>query len=145
MSEVVETDKVLEKLHENNYDLNVLTPEELENLQNNAPAIIDAISKLGKVGSEAQDKVYKTIDKAIEIFSQQLSVPNLSEEARDKLNDRIERMVDKAFQKDTEFKKFLIGMAYVGIGGGVLVLAGKNPEIRQSALNLLSKGKTIKD
>jgi uncharacterized protein (DUF2344 family) len=141
MSEVVEFDKVLDKLNENNYDLNVLTPEELENLQNNAPAIIDAISKLGKVGSEAQDKVYKTIDKAIEIFSEQLNDPNLSEEARDKLNDRIERMVDKAFQKDTEFKKLLLGMVYVGIGGGVLVLAGKNPEIRKSALNLLTKGK----
>lgn len=141
MSEVVEIDKVLEKLNENNYDLNVLTPEELENLQNNAPAIIDAISKLGKVGSEAQDKVYKTIDKAIEIFSQQLNDPSLSEEARDKLNDRIERMVDKAFRKDTEFKKLLLGMVYVGIGGGVLVLAGKNPEIRKSALNLLTKGK----
>ncbi|SDZ59815.1 hypothetical protein SAMN05421736_12018 [Evansella caseinilytica] len=141
MSEVVEIDKVLEKLNENNYDLNVLTPEELGNLQNNAPAIIDAISKLGKVGSEAQDKVYKTIDKAIEIFSEQLNDPSLSEEARDKLNDRIERMVDKAFQKDTEFKKLLLGMVYVGIGGGVLVLAGKNPEIRKSALNLLTKGK----
>jgi uncharacterized protein (DUF2344 family) len=141
MSEVVEIDKVLEKLNENNYDLNVLTPEELENLENNAPAIIDAISKLGKVGSEAQDKVYKTIDKAIGIFSEQLNDPNLSEEARDKLNDRIERMVDKAFQKDTEFKKLLLGMVYVGIGGGVLVLAGKNPEIRKSALNLLTKGK----
>ncbi len=141
MSEVVEFDKVLEKLNENNYDLNVLTPKELENLQNNAPAIIDAISKLGKVGSEAQDKVYKTIEKAIEIFSEQLSDPSLSEEARDKLNDRIERMVDKAFQKDTEFKKLLLGMVYIGIGGGVLVLAGKNPEIRKSALNLLTKGK----
>jgi uncharacterized protein (DUF2344 family) len=141
MREVVEIDKVLEKLNENNYDLNVLTPEELENLQINAPAIIDAISKLGKVGSEAQDKVNKTIDKAIEIFSQQLNDPNLSEEARDKLNDRIERMVDKAFQKDSEFKKFLLGMVYVGIGGGVLVLAGKNPVLRKSALNLLTKGK----
>lgn len=140
MSETVEIDKTLIKLKENNYDLTELTSEELEVLSKYSPEIIKAINNMGQLGLKSQEKVYGTIDKAIEIFSEQLTNPNLSEEARDKLNDRIERMVEKSFQKDSEFKRWMVASVWVGVGGATLALA-KNPEIRKSALKLLTKGK----
>ena len=97
---------------------------------------------MGELGLKSQEKVYSTIDKAIEIFSEQLKDPSLSEEARDKLNDRIERMVDKSFQKDSEFKRWMVASVWVGVGGAAFALA-KNPEMRKSALKLLTKGKPI--
>ncbi|MBU8791363.1 hypothetical protein [Oceanobacillus caeni] len=141
MSEKVIIDETLIKLKENNYDLSELTSTELETLLKYSPEIIKAINNMGEVGSKSQEKVYSTIDKAIEIFSEQLKDPNLSEEARDKLNDRIERMVEKSYQKDSEFKRWMVASVWVGVGGTALALAGKNPEIRKSALKLLTKGK----
>ncbi len=142
MSETVEIDKALTKLKENNYDLTDLTTTELEILLEYSPEIIKAINKMGELGLKSQEKVYSTIDKAIEIFSEQLKDPSLSEEARDKLNDRIERMVDKSFQKDSEFKRWMVASVWVGVGGAAFTLA-KNPEMRKSALKLLTKGKPI--
>lgn len=141
MSEKVELDQTLIKLKENNYALSELTPAELVNLQKYAPPIFEAASKMGELGSKAQEKVYSTIDKAIEIFHEQLKDPNLSEEGREKLNDRIERMVEKSFEKDTEFKKWMVALVCVGVGGSALVLGGKNPVVRKAALNLITKGK----
>ena len=143
MSEKVMIDKTLIKLKENNYDLTELTSTELETLLKYSPEIIKAINNMGEVGSKSQEKVYSTIDKAIEIFSDQLKDPSLSEEARDKLNDRIERMVEKSYQKDSEFKKWMVASVWVGVGGAALTLAGKNPEMRKAALKLLTKGKPI--
>ncbi|SDQ81080.1 hypothetical protein [Virgibacillus salinus] len=143
MSEKVEIDKPLIKLKENNYDLTELTSTELETLLKYFPEIIKAINNMGEVGSKSQEKVYSTIDKAIEIFSEQLKDPSLSEEARDKLNDRIERMVEKSYQKDSEFKRWMVASVWVGVGGATLALAGKNPEMRKAALKLLTKGKPI--
>lgn len=143
MSEEVEIDKTLIKLKENNYDLTELTSTELETLLRYSPEIIKAINNMGEVGSKSQEKVYSTIDKAIEIFSDQLKDPSLSEEARDKLNERIERMVEKSYQKDSEFKRWMVASVWVGVGGAALALAGKNPEMRKAALKLLTKGKPI--
>ena len=143
MSEKVEVDKALVKVKENNYDLTKLSSTELEILLKYSPEIIDAITKMGEVSSKSQEKVYSTIDKAIEVFSEQLKDPNLSVEARDKLNDRIERMVEKSYQKDSEHKNWLVASVWVGVGGAALTLAGKNPEMRKAALKLISKGKPI--
>lgn len=143
MDEQVDFGQTLIKLKENNYDLSELSPIELEILQRYAPEIIGAASKLGEVGSKAQEKFYSIVDKAIDIFHEQLKDPNLSEEAREKLNDSIERMVELSFEKDTEFKKWLGALVWVGIGGGALALAGKNPAVRKAALNLLTRGKQI--
>lgn len=142
MSEKVEIDKTLIKLKENNYDLTGLTSTELETLLKYSPEIIKAINNMGEVGSKSQEKVYSTIDKAIEIFSEQLKDLSLSEEARDKLNDRIERMVEKSYQKDSEFKRWMVASVWVGVGGAALAFA-KNPEMRKSALKLITKGKPI--
>ncbi|CDO04296.1 hypothetical protein BN988_02850 [Oceanobacillus picturae] len=142
MSEKVEIDENLIKLKENNYDLTELTSTELEILLKYSPEIIKAIINMGEVGSKSQEKVYSTIDKAIEIFSNQLKDSSLSEEARDKLNDRIERMVEKSYQKDTEFKRWMVASVWVGVGGAALTLA-KNPEMRKAALKLISKDKPI--
>lgn len=141
MNEKVELESVLVKLEENNFDLSELTPTELKYLQMYAPAIFEAAKKMGEMGSKAQEKVYSIIEKAIEIYHEQLSDPNLSEEGRDKLNDRIERMVEKAFEKDSELKKWVGTLVCVGVSGVALTLAGKNPGIRKAALNLLAKGK----
>lgn len=143
MSEAVEVANALVKVKENNYDLTKLSSTELEILLKYSPRIIDAITKMGEVSSKSQEKVYSTIDKAIEIFSEQLKDPNLSQEARDKLNDRIERMVEKSYQKDSEHKKWLVASVWVGVGGAALTLAGKNPEMRKAALKLISKSKPI--
>lgn len=94
---------------------------------------------MGEVSAKSQEKVYKTIDSVIAIFSDQLKDPNLSEEAKDKINDRIEGLVDKAYSKDSESKIFMAGLILLGIGG--TAFAVKNPEIRKTALKLLTKGK----
>ncbi|WP_233713289.1 hypothetical protein [Lederbergia citri] len=95
------------------------------------------------MGLKSQEKVFSIIDRAIEIFSEQIKDPNLTQEARDNLNDRIERMVDKAIQTDSGFKKWMVGLVWVGVGGGALALAGTNPEVRKAALKLLNKSKPI--
>lgn len=61
-----------------------------ETLLKHTPEVINAVSNMGEVGSKSQDKVYSTIDKAIDVFSEQLKDDNLTDETRDKLNDRIE-------------------------------------------------------
>ena len=139
MSEKIESDEILIKLKDRNYDLNGFTSKELENLQKHYPKIVEAVSYMGEVSSKSQEKVYKTIDSVIAIFSDQLKDPNLSEEAKDKLNDRIEGLVDKAYSKDSESKRFMAGLVLLGIGG--TAFAVKNPEIRKTALKLLTKGK----
>lgn len=136
MNEKIDIGKTLMKLHENNYDLTELTSIEREYLQKHSPEFIKAVSNIGGVGSKAQEKVYDIIDKAMEIYAEQLKNPNLSEEARDKLNDRIERMVEKAFQKDSEFKRWMFALVW----GGTLTLAG-SPKMRKAALKLFTKGK----
>ncbi|EJQ37534.1 hypothetical protein IEI_05830 [Bacillus wiedmannii] len=141
MSEKVEIDKTLIKLKENNYDPTELTSAELETLQKYSPEIKEVINNMGEVGSKSQEKVYSAIDKAIDIFSDQLKDPSLSEEARDKLNDRIEGMVEKSYQKDSEFKRWMFASVWLGVGGAALAL--KNPEMRKAALQLLTKGKSI--
>lgn len=143
MHEVTGFDKSLIKLKENNFDLTELNPLELEILLKYSPEIIKAISKIGELGLKSQEKVFKTIDKAIDIFAEQLNDPNLSEEARDKINERIERMIDKSIQKDSEFKKWMFASVWAGVGGVALVLAGKNPEMRKAAVKLLTKDKSI--
>lgn len=103
---------------------------------------MEVIINTVKMGLKSQEKVYSTIDKALDIFADQLKDPSLSEEARDKLNDRIERMVEKSYQKDSEFKKW--AFATVGIiASGAAGVALKNPEIRKRTLELLTKGKSI--
>ncbi|TCI34104.1 hypothetical protein EVJ29_12840 [Exiguobacterium sp. SH4S7] len=139
MSEEVELVQSLEKLKDNNYALDGLTSMEYEMVLKNAPAIINAVSNMGAVGSKSQENVYNTIDKVIEIFSEQLKNPNLSDEARDKLNDRIERMVEKSFQKDSEFKRWM--GASIAAGVGSVALLAKNPEVRKTLVNLLTKNK----
>ena len=140
MNEKVELEPTLVKLKENNFDLTELTPTELENLQMHAPAVFEAARKLGEMGAKAQERVYSIIEKAIDIYHEQLNDPNLSEEDRDKLNDRIERMVDKAFEKDSEHKSWVGTLVWAGVGGVALTLAA-NPGVRKVALNLLAKGK----
>ena len=100
MSEKVEIGKTLIKLKENNYDLTKLTSTERDYLQKISPEFIKAISNIGEVGSKAQEKVYDLINKAIDIFAEQLKDPNLSEEERNKINDRIVLMVEKSCEKD---------------------------------------------
>ncbi|WP_214890504.1 hypothetical protein [Exiguobacterium sp. s142] len=139
MSEEVELVQSLEKLKDNNYELDGLTSMEYEMVLKNAPAIINAVSNMGAVGSKSQENVYNTIDKVIEIFSEQLKDKNLSDEARDKLNDRIERMVEKSFQKDSEFKRWM--GASIAAGVGSVALLAKNPEVRKTLVNLLTKNK----
>lgn len=109
-----------------------------ETLLKHTPDVINAVSDMGEVGSKSQDKVYSTIDKAIDVFSEQLKDDNLTDETRDKLNDRIERMVDKSFQKDSEFKRWMGASLVAGVSGAALVLA-KNPEARKTLINLLTK------
>lgn len=109
-----------------------------ETLLKHTPDVINAVSDMGEVGSKSQDKVYSTIDKAIDVFSEQLKDDNLTDETRDKLNDRIERMVDKSFQKDSEFKRWMGASIVAGVSGAALALA-KNPEARKTLINLLTK------
>ncbi|MFC4684679.1 hypothetical protein [Exiguobacterium sp. s149] len=109
-----------------------------ETLLKHTPDVINAVSDMGEVGSKSQDKVYSTIDKAIDVFSEQLKDDNLTDETRDKLNDRIERMVDKSFQKDSEFKRWMGASIVAGVSGAALALA-KNPEVRKTLINLLTK------
>lgn len=136
MNEKAEIDKSLLKLKEINYDLNQLNAEEYESLLKYTPGIINALSGMGELGLKSQEKAYNTIEKAIDIFSDQLKQTNLSEEARDKLNDRIERMVEKSYQKDSEYKKWTI--AVVGTVVGAVALS-KSPEMRKTAVKLLTK------
>lgn len=104
MSGKTESTKTLMKLKDTKYDLTEFTSEELENLQKYSPKIIEAVSALGEVSSKSQEKVYNIIDRVITIFADQLKDPNLSDKDRDKIFDRMERMVDKAVLKDSEFK-----------------------------------------
>jgi len=138
------SDKSLIKPKVKRYDLAELTSTSIEDLQKYYPKIIEAVSKIGEVVSKSQDKVYISIDKAIEIFSDQLKDPNLSEEAKDKLNNHIKDMVEKADQKDSEFKKIMVGLVLLGVGGigvGGAALALKGPELRRATLNLITKVK----
>lgn len=139
MNEKEDISKNLTKLKGGNYDLTQLNSAEYENLLKYTPGIINAINGIGELGLKSQEKAYSTIQKAIDIFADQLKNPNLSEEYRDKLNERIERMVEKSYQKDTEYKKWMIALVGVGVGGVALV---KSPEIRKAALELLTKGKS---
>ncbi|MFE4243783.1 hypothetical protein [Peribacillus butanolivorans] len=141
MSGKVEVDETYIKLKENNYDLTELTSAELETLQKYSPKIIEVINNMGKVGSKSQEKVYSTIDKAIDIYAEQLKDPSLSGEDRDKLYDRIEGMVDKACQKDSEFKRWMFAPVWLVVGGAALAL--KKPEMGKAALKLLNKDKPI--
>jgi hypothetical protein len=140
MSEVNALDSALINLKNNKFDVTELTPDEVENLQKFAPVLLEACINLAHVGAKVQEKVLSTIDKAIEIYGEQLKDPNLSQEARDKLNDRIERMVELSFKKDSEYKKWALYLAYAGVSGAALYLAGKNPKVREFALNALKGG-----
>ncbi|MDM5296368.1 hypothetical protein QUF81_25120 [Peribacillus simplex] len=48
-------------------------------------------------------------------------------------------MVEKAYQKDSEFKRWIFAPLWLGVGGAALAL--KNPEMRKAALKVLTKGK----
>lgn len=104
---------------------------------------MNSVNRISQLGEKSQEKVYHMINQAIETFSDQLKNPNLSPEERDKLNDRIEDMVEKAIKKDTEFKRWTGTLVWLGIGGTALLLAGKNPEMREAALKILGKGESI--
>ncbi|WP_048883046.1 hypothetical protein [Bacillus sp. 445_BSPC] len=139
MSEIVDVDKTLIKLKKNNYDLTELTPEEREALP---PGIIEIINNMGEVGSKSQERVYSIIDKAIDIYAEQLKDPNLSREDRTELNDRIKGMVEIGCQKDSEFKRWMFAPVCLVVGGAG-ILAFKKPEMRKAALKLITKGKPI--
>ncbi len=81
------------------HEMNDIPFQQYEMILKHTPDVINAVSNMGGVGSKSQDKVYNTIDRAIDVFSEQLKEDNLSDETRDKLNDRIERMVDKSFDE----------------------------------------------
>lgn len=136
MSEKGEIVQSVKQLTEN--ELNDFSFKQDEKLLKHTPDVINAVSNMGEVGSKSQDNVYSTIDKAIDVFSEQLKDDNLTEETRDKLNDRIERMVDKSFQKDSEFKRWMGASIVAGVSGAALALA-KNPEARKTLINLLTK------
>ncbi|WP_214756793.1 hypothetical protein [Exiguobacterium sp. s157] len=136
MSEKGEIVQSVKKFTEN--ELSDFSFNQDETLLKHTPDVINAVSNMGEVGSKSQDKVYSTIDKAIDVFSEQLKDDNLTDETRDKLNDRIERMVDKSFQKDSEFKRWMGASIVAGVSGAALVLA-KNPEARKTLINLLTK------
>jgi hypothetical protein len=61
------------------------------------------------------------------IFLQTKKNPNSTPEEREKLNDRIERMVEQSLKKDTEFKQWMGYIACAAVGGAGLFLAAKNP------------------
>lgn len=143
MSDHAELDNALIKLNKNNYALTDLTSAEIEKLQQYFPGILKAVSLMGELGLKSQEKVSSTIDKAIDIFAEQLKDSSLSEEERSKINDRIVLMVEKSCEKDSEFKKWMSTLVWLGIGGSALVLAGKNPEVRAAALKLLPKDRLI--
>lgn len=138
MSEKGEISQSAKQLMENEHALNDIPFRQYETLLKHTPDVINAVSNMGGVGSKSQDKVYSTIDKAIDVFSEQLKDDNLTDETRDKLNDRIERMVDKSFQKDSEFKRWMGASIVAGVSGAALALA-KNPEARKTLINLLTK------
>lgn len=47
-------------------------------------------------------------------------------------------MVDKSFQKDSEFKRWMGASIMAGVSGVALALA-KNSEVRKTLINLLTK------
>jgi len=86
--------KFFYKASNNQYDIAKLTAEELEVLQKYAHSLLEASTKLIQEGSKVQEKVFSTIDKAIDSFADQLKNTNLTPEERVELSDRIERMVE---------------------------------------------------
>jgi uncharacterized coiled-coil DUF342 family protein len=129
MSEINAIENSFTKLKNNQYDTTKLTPEELEILQKYVPALVVACTQLIQEGSKVQEKVFNTIDKAIDIFADQIKNPNSTPEERDKLNDRIERMVERSMKKDTEYKQWMgnlvCGVVGLAVGGGGLFWAAK--------------------
>ncbi|MCY9670879.1 hypothetical protein M5X11_39375 [Paenibacillus alginolyticus] len=113
MSEINAFENSFAKLKNNQYDTTKLTTEDLEVLQKYVPAVFKFIQE----GSKVQEKVFSAIDKAIDSFADQLKNPNLTSEEREKLNDRIERMVERAVKKDTEFKQWMWGGLILLVGG----------------------------
>ena len=139
MSNHAELDDALIKLNKNNYDLTDLTSAEIEKLQQYFPAIVKAVGLMGELGVKSQEKVFSTIERAIDIFADQLKDPNLREEERNKINDRIVLMVEKSCEKDSEFKKWIFALLSGGVGVAVPLVA--SPKLRKAALKLLTKGK----
>lgn len=129
MSEINAIEDSFTKLQNNRYDITKLTAEELEILQKYVPSLLEASTKLIQEGSKVQEKVFSIIDKAIDSFADQLKNPNLTPEEREKLNDRIERMVEHSLKKDTEFKQWMGYIAVAAVGGAGLFLASKNPNL----------------
>ena len=137
MSESSTFEDSLMKLQENKYNLEALTPEERESIRENAPVIFGACIQLMQESAKVQEKVMSTIDKVIGIFHEELKRPDISEETRNNLYDRIERQVDKSLQHSFEWKKFVLYFT-VAVGGGVgLYFGGKNPAVRKAAISTL--------
>jgi transcriptional accessory protein Tex/SPT6 len=133
MSEITAIENTFTKLKNNKYDISKLTPEEYEMLLKYAPSLLEASTKFVQEGSKAQEKVFSAIDKAMDIFAEQLKDPNLTSEEREKLNDRIERMVEQSLKKDTEFKWWMLCIASAAVGGAGLYLKAKNPNILRNS------------
>lgn len=120
MSEINAIENSFTKLQDNQYDATKLTVEEREILQKYFPTLLEVSTKLIQAGSKIQEKVFNTIDKAIDIYGDQLKNPNLTPEERKSLNDQIERMVEKSLKKDTEYKQwmcYIVLAAASGLGG----------------------------
>lgn len=114
----------------------------INDLQKNYPKILESVSNVGHLGSKSQDSVYATIDKAMEIFNKQLEDPNLSEESRNSINESINNLVNRADNKDTEFKKWMFSLVIVGVGGlglSGLALTEKGSELGKTLLNSFNK------
>jgi len=72
MSEKGEIVQSVKQLMENGNDFNDIPVKQYETLLKHTPDVINAVGNMGGVGSKSQDKVYSTIDKAIDVFSKQL-------------------------------------------------------------------------
>lgn len=53
----------------------ILTSAEIEKLQQYFPAIVKAVGLMGELGVKSQEKVFSTIERAIDIFAEQLKRP----------------------------------------------------------------------
>lgn len=142
-----EVNEIIEVLKENKYDPTTLSPEQLTILKEAAPAILDMVTKLSSSNTQSQARVYDTINNAMNMYYSQLDNPNLSDEARKDLNDRIERQTNKAIEKDSEHKNWLSKnvVAAMSIVAGGTLMALKNEKVQELAKDaiqsVLKKGK----
>lgn len=121
---------------------NFTAVEKIKQLIKDSPKVIDSVKGVAKEGKESQGRAFDIMDSVLEALRSELDKEETTEQRKIEIIELMNQIINKANDKDTEYKKWVLGLTALGLGVGAAA-AIKSPTLRDGAVKVLKSVKPL--